>query len=122
MRGAFGFPVLQFQPFSKTVFLVFVPENFGIFVFGVCCGLRFLFYFALGFRFSVFGKNKIGLSDLLFDAVWRFSGSSLENMRFNDFNRTSLILLEVLGLVPFSGFLCTPMPPSQISLQAGSVT
>jgi len=32
-------------------------------------------------RFSVFCKNKIGFLDLLFDAVWCFSGFSSEIMR-----------------------------------------
>ena len=36
--------------------------------------------------FSIFGKNKIEFSDLLFDAVWCFSGFSAENMRLDDLN------------------------------------
>ena len=37
-------------------------------------------------RFSVFGKNKVGFSDFLLDAVWCFSGFSSENLRLNDLN------------------------------------
>ena len=55
-------------------------------------------------RFSVFGKIKIGFSDLLFDAVRWFSGFSSENMRLNE---SSLILLAIFGfdrnLVRFRG-------------------
>ena len=36
--------------------------------------------------FSIFDQNKIEFSDLLFDAVWCFSGFSAENMRLEDFN------------------------------------
>ena len=35
---------------------------------------------------SIFDKNKIEFSDLLFDAVWCFSGFSAENMRLDDLN------------------------------------
>ena len=63
-----------------------------LFGFGVCYGLRFLFRS----QFLVWGKNKIGFSDLLFDAVWCFSGFSSENMRLNDLNHVHL----------FSNFAC----------------
>ena len=69
----------QFRPFS-----VCVPKYLGFSVLVTCKG-RFLVYFALSFRFSA--KNKIGFSDLPFDAVWCFSGFSSENMRLNDLSR-----------------------------------
>ena len=53
-------------------------------------------------RLSVFGKIKIGFSDLLFDAVRCFSGFSSENMRHND---SSLILLAVFGFAVFYSYL-----------------
>ena len=62
-------------------FSVFVPKNFGFSVL-VTISVSVLFRS----RFSVFGKNKIGFSDLLFDAVWCFSGFSSENMRLDDLN------------------------------------
>ena len=47
-------------------------------------------------QFSVFGKNKIGFLDLLFDAVRCFSGFNSENMHLKDLNRVHV----------FSDFAC----------------
>ena len=72
--GICGFAV---SAIFQTGFSVFIPKNFG---FVVCCGFCSIFL-------SVFVKNKIRFSDLLFDAVWCFSGFSSENMRLDDLNR-----------------------------------
>ena len=58
----------------------FLDRFFG---FGVCYGLRFLFRS----RFPVFGRNKIGFSDSLFDAVRCYSDFSSGNISLNDLNR-----------------------------------
>ena len=66
-----------------------------------------------------FGKDKIWFSDLLFDAVRRFSGFSSESMRLNDLNRKlcfrfSVLIETYFGLlllfVRFCGFLYSRMP------------
>ena len=74
-----------------------VSANFLHRFFGVCTKqLRFFGFgdhcvFAVSVlfrsRFSVFVKNKIGFSDLLFHAIWCFSGFSSENVRLNYLNR-----------------------------------
>ena len=79
------------------------------------CLLRFLCVFALGFRFPVYGKNKIRFSDLLFVAVWCFSVFASDNTRLNRVHVFSVsILIEIyfgflLSFVRFCGFLYTPM-------------
>ena len=45
--GALGFAV---SAIFLDRFVGFCTKNLRIFGFGYCCGLRFLFYFALGFR------------------------------------------------------------------------
>ena len=55
-----GFSVLRLGPFFRLDSRFFVPKNFG---FSVVVSVRFRS------RFSVFGKNKIGFSDSVFDAV-----------------------------------------------------
>ena len=78
-EGALGFSV---SAIFEIGFSVFVPKHFGfsVLVTIAVCSFRSI-------SLSVFGKNKTGFSDLLFDAVWRFSFISSENMRLNDFNR-----------------------------------
>ena len=77
-RGALGFSVLRFRPFFRSVFRFWRPLRFAVSV-------------LFRSRFSVFGKNRIGFSDLLLDAVCCFSGFSSENMRLNDLNRVHVI-------------------------------
>ena len=59
---------------------------------------------------SVFGKNKIGFSDLLFDARWCFSGFSSENMRLNNLNRVHIFSDFAYGFDRFCGFLLLFVP------------
>ena len=121
-EGALGFSVLRFVPFFRSVFR-FLYEKTSIFRFWRL--LRFSRLFCSGFL--VFGKNEIGLLDLLFDAVWWFSGLSSENLRLNDVNhmhvfsgfargfRFWLKFISVLRLfvffVRFCRFWYTPVPP-----------
>ena len=94
-------------------FVGFCTKNLRIFGFGDHCGLQFAVSVLFRSRFSVFGKNKIGLLDLLCDAVWCFSGFSSENMRLkiSTTYTSSLILLAVFGfdrnLFRFCGFIIT---------------
>ena len=67
------FSVLRFRPFFRSVI---VTEKFRFFRFGDYC----LF---CPVSLSVIGKNKIGFSDLLFDAVLCFSGFSSEKLHGN---------------------------------------
>ena len=81
---------------ASAIFLsVFVPKNFAFFGFGACCVLGFLFYFALGFRFSAEIKSDYRICSV-FDAVWCFSGFSSENTCLNDLFRVHV----------FSDFAC----------------
>ena len=65
-------------------FSVFVPKNSGFSVLVTIAVLWFLFYFALGFRFSA--KIKSGFRICFWMTVWCFSGFSSENLRLNDLN------------------------------------
>ena len=66
-------------------------------------------------RFSVFGKNKIGFSGLLFDAVWCFT-FLFGNMRLNDLNRVHVLSdfacgfrfwSKFISVLRFSTIICT---------------
>ena len=57
------------------------------------CLLQFAVSVLFRTRFSVFGENKIRLSDLLFDVVRNISGLSSENMRLNDLNRVHVLIV-----------------------------
>ena len=114
-RGALEVVVLRFQLFFRSVFrLFYLKTSF----FPIWCLSRFL-----SISLPVFGKNKFRISDLLFDAVWRFFGSSSENMHlnrlhvFSDFAcgfRFWWNLFRFLSLFGrFCGFFYTPIPPSQ---------
>ena len=74
----------RFRPFFRSLFF-----GFSALVTFAVCG-----FFPISL--SVFGKNKIGFSDLLFDAVPCFSGFFSENKRLNDLNRVHV----------FSDFVC----------------
>ena len=78
-RGALGFSVLWCWQYFRLVFWVF----------GICCDLGFLFYFALSFRFL----------DLLFDMVWLFpvSFQKIWASVTSTACTSSLILLTVFG-------------------------
>ena len=82
MRRALGFSVLQV--FFRTV-IGFCTKKISVFRFWYL--LRFAASALFRSRFSVLGENKMLVSDLLFDAIWCFSGFSSENMRLNDLNR-----------------------------------
>ena len=80
----------------------------------VAVSVRFRPRFSVsGFRFPVSGKNKIRSLDLLFVAVWCFSGFSSGNMHLNRVHVFSVsILIEIyfgflLLFVRFCGFLPT---------------
>ena len=80
---ALGFSVLRFRPFCRSVFR-FLHQKSSVFWFLLRLAISVLFRS----QFLVFGKNKIGFSDLLFgDAVWCFSGFSSEKMFLNDLTR-----------------------------------
>ena len=70
-------------------------------------------------RFSVFGKNKIGFLDLLFDAVWCFSGFSSEIMLRFWSKFITVLRFIILNCYWYGcgGLLNTPMP---LSLRAVS--
>ena len=85
------------------------------------CPWRFAVSLLFRSRFSVLGKNKIGFSGFLFDAVWSFSGFFSESIRLNDRNRVHVLSGFACGyrfcgfpllFVGFCRFLYTPMPLS----------
>ena len=80
------FSVLRFRPFFRSVI---VTEKFRFFRFGDYC----LF---CPVSLSVIGKNKIGFSDLLFDAVLCFSG----------FRRRSCTAMDINCVLVLSNFAC----------------
>ena len=102
--------------------------GFSVFRCCVGCGLRFLFYFALGFQ--VFGKSKIGFSDLRFDGVRCFPVClrKICASTTSTAHTSSLALIAVVGFewnifrfcgslfVTFSGFWYNPMPFFFLSL------
>ena len=76
-----GFSVLQFVPFFRSVFSVFVRKNFDFSVLVPVAVFCSILLSVSGFR-----QNEIGLLDLPFNAVWWFSGLSSGNLRLNDVN------------------------------------
>jgi len=125
-EGVLGFSVLAVSLIS---FSFFVPQKTSAFRFWWL--LRFLFYLALGFRFSVFGKIKIRFSDLLFECslvfFFGFPLGKYAPLTTSTACTSSLILLADFGFdrnlfrfcgflllfVRFCGFLRIPMPPSR---------
>ena len=70
MRGALGFSVFRFWPFFRSVFRFLHPFPS---VFRFLCLFRFAVLLCFSIRFSVFGRNTSGFSDLVSEVVFGFS-------------------------------------------------
>ena len=103
-RGELGFSILRFRPFFTSVFRFWCP-------------LRFLFYYAIGFRFSAKIKSGFQISYSMrfgfFPVYFRKICASATSTSCN----SCLILLQVFGfdrnlfrfcgfLILFAGFCC----------------
>ena len=92
--------VLGFRPFCRSVFRFLYKKKLRFLGFDDYSFLHFLSYFALGFQFSVFGKYKLGFSDLLFDAQFGVFPVSLWKICASTTSPTcppSRILLALFG-------------------------
>ena len=69
-RGALGFSVFRFWPFFRSVFRFLHPFPS---VFRFLCLFRFAVLLCFSIRFSVFGRNTSGFSDLVSEVVFGFS-------------------------------------------------
>ena len=70
LRGALGFSVFRFWPFFRSVFRFLHPFPS---VFRFLCLFRFAVLLCFSIRFSVFGRNTSGFSDLVSEVVFGFS-------------------------------------------------